>query len=373
MATAAELPLSDATDIVAVVERDRSVVLFDQEKFDAWFERLKDEAPKNVDITSKKGRDTLRSYAADIRSKKAEINRDRLKLTKEWRDLTSKVNEAGKAIDEQLETLADEVRKPLTDWEEAEKARVAHCRAVIDGLKAMARVDIDDTAAVVRERGSVAWNTELAADEFGDMLAEAEAAKAQTVDILKTALTRLTKEEADRAELERLRAEAAEREAREQAERDRREAEERAAAEAAAAEARRVAAEQAEAERVERLRKDAAEQAQRAAEAAARAEQDRRDREHAEALAAERRRAEQAERDAQAERDRIAAEEAARAAEARRLAAEQAAREANKAHRARIKTAAKQAIMTCGASEDTAQKIVLAIIAGEIPAVSLRF
>ncbi|MGY2734921.1 hypothetical protein [Sphingomonas sp. UYP23] len=83
---------------------------------------------------------------------------------------------------------------------------------------------------------------------------------------------------------------------------------------------------------------------------------------------------------AQAERDRVAeqerqreAREAADRAAAKRLADEQAAREANKAHRARVKTAAKQAIMTCGADEETAQKIVLAIIAGEVPAVALAF
>lgn len=429
MATAiAELPLSEANDIVAVVARDHSVVLFDQEKFDAWYDRLKNDAPKDVDITSKKDRDSLRSYAADVRGKKAEINRDRLKLTKEWRDLTSKVNEAGKAIDEQLEALADEVRRPLTQWEEAEKARVAECEAVITGIALAGTITVDDTADTVRQRGSEVWAIEIDADRFGPLFDQATDAKAHAVERLKTALARLTKEEEERAELEQLRAE---KEARDAAEAAKREEEERVEGKRQYARAiiehinqcglgmidgkvypyiilireledkietgsradasfgdmaddvekARVKTladiKEAQARQAEKAQRQAAENAA----AAAREEESKkaseaqaaRDREHAEALAAERRRAEEAERQAQAERGRIAAEENARAAEAKRLADEQAAREANKAHRTRVKTAAKQAIMTCGASEDAAQKIVLAIIAGEVPAVSLRF
>lgn len=375
MATAAiELPLDEAgTDIAIIVERDHSVVLFDQEKFDAWYDKLKADAPKDADVGTNKGREALRSYSAGIRKQKAAIDRDRLRLTSEWRAMTAKVNEAGKQIETRLDALADEVRQPLTDWESAEKARVAKCREIIDGFKRDGVVTIEDTADSVRDRGTAVWQTALDHEQFGDMLAEAEAAKAQAVEVLKAALARLTQEEADRAELERLRAEAAEREAREQAEREAREADERAAAEAQAAEERRIAAEKAEAERVERLQREAEGRARREAEEAAEAERQRIRREHDEQLAAERRRAEEAERAAQAERDRIAAEEAARAAEAQRIADEQAAREANKAHRTAVKTAAKQAMMTCGADEETARKIVVAILAGEVPNVTLRF
>lgn len=377
MATAAaELPLSNAatTDIVAVVAQTPVVVLLDDGKRDELFAHIRREVEAfTPDLSTNKGRDAIKSLAYKITRTKTAIDAAGKQLNEEARAKIGVVDAARRVAREELDRMADEVRRPLTEWEEAEKARVAHCRAVIDGLKAMARVDLDDTASVVRERGSVAWNTVLDAEQFGDLLAEAEAAKAQTVDVLKTALARLTKEEADRAELERLRAEAAEREARERAEQEAREAQERAAAEAKAAEERRVAAEKAEAERVARIEREATERAQREAEAAARAEQERRDREHAEALAAERRRAEEAERAAQAERDRIAKAEADRQAEADRIAAEQAKREADQKHRTDVKTKAKQALITCGADEETARKIVVAILAGEVPNVSLRF
>lgn len=362
MATAPVLDIEPGTDIVAVVERDHSIVLFDTEKFDVWYEKLKAGAPTDVDMSTNKGREVVRSYAAKIRSEKAAIDRDRLRLTKEWRDMTASVNEAGKLINDRLGGLAEEVRKPLTEWEEAEKAREAECRAVIDGLKSAAVVTMDDTADAVRERGMSVWSTKIDPERFGDMTGEAEAAKGIAVETLKAALDRLTKEEADRAELAKLRAAEEERARKEAEQREAEEAERRRVEAERAAEERRIAAEKADAERIAAAEKEAAERAQREAEAAAQAERDRIEREHAEALAAERRRAEQAEAAAQAERDRVAAEQA-----------EQAARDADKAHRSAVMKAAKEAIMTCGCDEETAKKIVLLIRSGEVPNVTLRF
>lgn len=370
------MAIAPANEIVpaAASNAAAAVVLFDQDKFDAFYAKLQadiDAVP--VDLTTKKGRDAIASASAKVRTEKASIDRDRKRLTQEWRDNTALVNGAWKGIEARLDDLAVSARKPLTDWEEAEKSRIAAIDGMIAQLKAHARVDSLDTAAMVRERGTQVWNIALDPDVYQDRLAEVEQIKAEAVDALKNALARLTKEEADRAELERLRAAEAERLAKEQAEREEREAAERAQAEARAAEERRVAAEKAEQERLARVRQEAEDRAKREAEAAAKAERLRIQREHDEALAAERRRAEEAERAAQAERDRIAKEEADRQAEADRIAAEQARREADQAHRTSVKTAAKQALMTCGADEETARKIVVAILAGEVPNVTLRF
>lgn len=376
MATAAKIELAPetGTDIALAVAQNPGIVLVDTAKFDAFYEKLKADAEAvPVDLTTKKGRDAIASFAAKVRSEKAAIDKDRLRLTKEWRDLTAQVNTAWKGIEERLTGLAVEVRAPLTEWEEAENARVATIDGMIAQLKAHARVDSLDTADMVRKRGMQIWNLSFNADVYQDRLPEVEQIKAETVAALKAALARLEKEEADRAELERLRAEAEaraemDRLADEAAAREAREAEE-----ARIAEECRVEAEKAEAERLARIEQEAAERAKREAEEAAEAERQRIAREHEEQLAAERRRAEEAEQAVQAERDRIAAEEAARAADAQRLADEQAAREADQAHRTAVKSKAKQAIMSCGADEETARKIVMAIIAGEVPAVKLEF
>ncbi|MBE7186034.1 MAG: hypothetical protein INR68_16680 [Methylobacterium mesophilicum] len=375
MATAvAELLPTGGTDIAVLVQHDPAIVLVDAGKRDDLFDHIQREIDAfTPDLTTAKGREAIKSLAYKITRTKTAIDAAGKTLNEEARAKINVVDAARRVARERLDHLAEEVRRPLTEWEEAEKARVARCREIIDGLKADAVVTLDDTAATVRARGTGVWGVEITEAEFGSLFAEAEAAKAQTVETLKVALARLTKEEADRAELERLRAEAAEREERERLEREVREAEERAAEEARQAEERRVAAEKAEAERTARIEREAAERAQREAEEAARVEQERRDREHAEQLAAERRRAEEAERAAQAERDRVAAEEAARQKAQAAEAAAQAKRDADQKHRTKVKTAAKQALITCGADEETARKIVVAILAGEIPNVSLRF
>lgn len=373
MATALKIEEPTGTDITVAVAANPGIVLLDTAKFDVFYEKLKADAPTDADVTTKKGQDALRSFAAKVRSEKACINKARLRLTSEWRDMTAQANAAGKVIDERLEALAVEVRAPLTAWEDAEKARIARCEAAILGMREFAKVSIDDTADAVRERGSAVYSMVLDADEFRDMLPEADAAKATAIETLKAALARLTREEAERAELARLRAAEEARIAREREEQEAREQQEREAEEARQAEQRRLAAEQAEKDRIAAAEKAASERAQREAAEAAQAERDRLQREHDEALLAERRRAEEAERAIQAERDRVAAEERARLAEQQRIADEQAKRDADQAHRTKVKAAAKTAIMSCGADEDTARKIVMAIIAGEIPAVSLRF
>lgn len=378
MATVAQLDLvpdtETGTDIAVVVANTPVVVLIDQQKRSDLYDHIRREIEAfTPDVSTAKGRDAIKSFAYKITRTKTAIDAAGKQLNEEARAKIAVVDEARRDARNTLDIMAAQVRKPLTEWEEAETARVSRCREIIDAFKADAVVTLDDTAATVRARGAGIWQIVLDEEQFRDLLPEAQQAKDHAVATLKTALARLEKEEADRAELERLRAENEAREARERAEaakRERVEAERRAeeervareAEEARLAEERRVAAEKAEAARIERARAEAAE-----------AERLRVEREHAEQIAAERRRAEEAERAAQAERDRIAAAEAERQAEAKRLADEQAAREADQAHRSAVMKAAKEAIMTCGVDEETARKVVLLIRAGEVPHVTLGF
>jgi colicin import membrane protein len=353
MAAEAEVmpPLEEvSTDIVAAVAEKPQIALLDAAKYNAFFQRIKAETETLApDTTTAKGRDEIRAMAAKVVKAKAGIDKARLGLTAQWRDQTKQVNDAGKRIEAELAALADDVRKPLTEWEDAEKKRKDRCRTAIDQIKADSIVTIDDTAAAVRARGGRIFGLAFDPDEFAGFLEEAADAKAHAVAALKTAMARLVQEEANKAELEKLRIEVAEREARDLAEREEREAQEQ-----------QAAALKAEADRLEQIQKEAAEKAQRDAEALAQSER-------------ERERAAEAERAAQAEIDRLAAERAAEAARIEDERAAQAKREADQAHRTAVKTAAKEALLACGADETTARRIVLAIIAGEVPHVTLEF
>lgn len=414
MATALKLEEPETgTDIVLAVNENPGIVLLDTEKFDAWYEKLSAKAPTATDMTVRKDREALRTFAAEVRSEKAAIDKARLRLTKEWRDMTAQANEAGKVIESRLEQLAIEKRKPLTDWEEAEKARAANCQRLISEIRAAGTISIDDTADMVRDRGSEVFLTLIDPEQFGELFDEAQAAKDHSVETLKAALARLTREEADRAELERLRAENEARVAKETAEREARELAEKVAEEerqeakrveeAAAAEKERIANAAREAEDRVRREADEATQAAEAKRSYARQiiehikqvglgmidgkpypygillheleakitiddslgdMQDEvrtiRDITLANVKAAMERQAEKTAADAQVEKDRIEAAERAKLA-------------ANVAHRTKIKTEAKQALITCGADDETARKIVMAILAGEVPHVRMEF
>lgn len=367
------VPAETGTDLSTAVAKEPGIVLLDREKFNAWYEKLAADAPKDVDITTRKGREILRSYAADIRSKKAAIDKDRLRLTEKWRDMVSQANAAGKEIKEQLEALAVEVRAPLTEWEEAEKAREVEVDRIIAMFRSSRLVEMGEASDSIRERGTIIHNIAIDPDVFQDRADEAEREKKETVEHLLAAMNRAIKAEEEAAELERLRAEAAERDRIEREKAEAEEAERQRLAEEKRAEEARIAAEQAEKDRIARAEQEAADRARREAEEAAQRERDEERRQHEAALAAEREAREKAEREAQAERDRIAREEVARAEEARREAEAKAKREADQAHRTKVMTAAKEAIMSCGADEETARKIVIAVKAGEIPHITIGF
>lgn len=247
------IPISDFTPATVFVPGGLSEIV----------QRIRSEALSVVaDPDTSEGRKVLIAEAAKVRRSKVWLDDRGKEYVAALKELPKQVDAERKWMRDTLEALADEIRRPVTDREEAEKARLA------------------EIARIEREK------------------AEAEAAA----------------KEAELAELRRVKEEM-EREAaaREREERIRRDAEEsaRLKAEAAAREALMAA------ERREREAREAQEAAERreAAEAAA---AERREKEHAAALErAARLERERIEADAAAakrEADRLAADKAHRAA-----------------------------------------------------------
>lgn len=364
MTAVAKIAPETGTNIIALVEATPVLVLTDREKFSAFYEAMKAECDAHTpDLTTERGRKEIASLAYKVARTKTAIDDAGKKLNEEARARINAVDESRREIRQQLDALKDEVRRPLTEWEEAEAARVDKCEQTLVLLRDSAKVGYEETAADVRKRIAHVAGMTFAPEVFQGFAPQAEALRATAIETLTAVADRMDREEAERAELEKLRAEAAEREAAEQAKREADEAERRRAEQERAAEEARQRAEQEERDRIAA--------AEKAAEERVRAEADRA---HAEALEAERRRADEAERAAQAERDRAAAEEAERNRVAAAEAAEQARRDADRAHRSKIMTAAKEAIMEAGpVDEVVAKSIVLAIAAGNVPAISIRF
>lgn len=362
------------SDIVAIVEANPVSVLTDETLYSTFYSHVKAEIeafePNLATVSSRK---EIASLAYKVTRTKTAIDNAGKKLNEDARAKINKVDAQRRKVREDFEELAEIARRPLTAWEKQEDARVEYCKSFIQAIEDCGNGLIGGEPypfpILLRELQEKIVIT----SELGEFEEQARVAHRIALDKVNAAFEAHMKAEADRAELEKLRAEAAER--------DRLEAERR--------EAERLAAQTAERERVEkerqereareraeaadRAQKEAAERERRAVEAARveaeRAAQEaieRAGREKAEAVA-------KAEAEARAIRDAAEREQRERQAEAKRLADEQAARDSDKAHRSSVMKAAKEAIMTCGADEETARKVVLTIIAGEVPNVTLRF
>ncbi|WP_446027854.1 hypothetical protein [Lelliottia amnigena] len=329
--------MSEATDLVVIEKSNAMAVFTSNEQLDPIIEAIEKEARSLVpDVSTKKGRDAIASMAHKVARSKTYIDNAGKDLVAELKALPKQIDESRRLVRERLDSLKDEVRRPLTEWEAEQECIAAEKAAEEERL----RVEAEEKAALEALRKQIDADHEMAL-------------------LMNDAFDREAAEKKAEAERQRI---AHEEELKSQAaEQAKREADEKAAAEIAAAQKREADAIAAKAqaellakqaqERAEREAKEAQERtAKLAQEAAERAE-----REKQEAIAAEQRKAQEA-----AEKVRREAEEkeAARLAEERRVADEAAKRAANVAHQKRINNEAKDDFVNGGIPEEFARKAV---------------
>lgn len=358
---------ADTPDLIAIVEQDRGAVLTGKVDPDAYVAALRASVEaKGLTPDTKTGLDQLKSEAYDLRRIKASIDNRGKEMTEHWRKQTAVVNAARKVINEKLDGLIEEVRAPVTKWEEAERVRKEEADRIIADLEKAHIVTLGMTADDVEQRLERIRGMNLNSDVLTVRIDMATDKRDEAVKALTEQLQLLRQQEAQAAELERLRKEKAEADARAE-----REAAER------LAEQQRQERERAEQERIAKAAEEAAETARAEAALEARAAEEERQRQAQAEIDAANARAAEAERAAQAERDRIAAEQRARE-EAEAAAAEaQRQREADLAHRQQVIDAAVDALAgdsgIPGLTRKLATSIIHAIEAGKVPAVSIKF
>lgn len=337
---------------------------------DPLIERIKSEIRKEVtDPSTEEGRKYIKSLAYKVTKSKTAIEAARVTLVSDEKKRLAAIDAEGKRIRETLEAFADEVRQPVTDFEDREKERISKHETALEDIKRLIETG-GMTTAQLAER--VAKVQAVDVSGFEEFTTIAAGVKAQTLEVLSARLEASRKADAEREELERLRREAAER-----AQRDREEAAAKLSREQAEAAAReREDAIKRESEARERAAQEAAERAEREKkEAQERAEQAERNRLDAEKRAEEARIAAEAdarrreEEAIQRERDRQAAEKRAEDEAA-------AKREADRAHRSRINNEILSALMASGEvviTEAMAKVIISSIAKGAIPHVRITY
>lgn len=352
------------TTIVDLVSENPALVFGGSVDFEEFLLGLRSQVcGSSADMSKAKYRDAIKSDAYRVTRLKTAIDNAGKELTETHRREVDRVNVVRRDIKGRLDALRDDVRRPLDQWEEQEKARIASHEAVLASIEAAGAVAIDDTAACLAARIKRLNAMDLTEGELQEFSDGAVRLRAGVVERLLEAQARAAKAEAEAEELARLRQEAAER-----AERDRREAEARETKERE----ERAAREEAERkEREEELRREreiaAAKKAEERAKAEAERERQALIRKHEEEL--RRREAEAARQEA----ERKAAEDR-RIAEERRQKEEAEARARDAAHRDTIKNDAVAALKSLpGVTAANALRVIGAIAAGDIPHVTIRF
>ncbi len=310
---------------IQVIDGLVATEVFDGESLQPLLDKLKtDVGSLVVGVENAKGRKEIASIAARISKSKTYLDGIGKELTDGWAKQKKVIDTQRKVARDFLDELKMDFRKPLTDWEDADKARITkHEQAIIE----------------IRERGKFATNSwaevplsrllveleaveEVSADGWDEFEHDATVTKFEAIGFINTAIEKRKQYDIEQAELEELRQLKADNEQRE--------------LEAAAAEtARQEEAQKASIEK-EKLEKEKLEAEQKAA---------------------------QAEVDA---RRKIEAGQAKANAEA-------AAREADTKHRGKINRGAMAAFKSLGMDDDIARKVVKAIASKMIPNVSIHY
>jgi len=122
------------TEVILYEEKDaNAVTLFNGDGLDPFIEGIKQVAEEfECDLTTKKGRDRTISLAYKISKAKNLVKTLKDNENEQHKVKIEANNAKGKKAWDELQTLQDQVRKPVTDWENEDKDRIRLCNEKIE-------------------------------------------------------------------------------------------------------------------------------------------------------------------------------------------------------------------------------------------------
>ncbi len=363
------------TTELVVIEKINPVAVFAENGLDDILKKIDDHFRSIVlDPSTAKGREEIRSVAFQITKTRTALFKSAKDLTEDWRTKTTAVNKERGRMEEHLLALEEEIRKPLTEFEEREKQRVKGHERALEQLATFKNWIHGDTNGD-RSSAELLAQKRIESEQFfvSRPWEEFETRAREQQELNDAALAKAHTErvqwDKDQAELARLRQKEIDDAA--QAERDRiaQEAADKAKAAAEAEAAVELIWEQAHRDNAEFDLRAAKEREETQAWLAIYAEAENENRlfdaevqRKADVAAAEQRAADNAwlAMVEEAERENVAYDEQAR-------------KERNTRHRGKINREAREDIMALGVDEKLAQKIVGAIIKEGVRHVSIQY
>jgi len=332
-----------------------SVKIFSEGGLDDLLAKIDKEARSHVpDLKTDKGRKAIASIAAKVAKSKTYLDSLGKELVSGWKNQARAVDNERKKMRDTLDDLKSDVRKPLTDWEDAENIRVESIQKEINDMILAGNAAVEQCLTLpiesMRDRLREIEN-EIEPENLNEFKERYHEVKLSSVMKIRESIERREKHDEDQKELESLRRE---KEKRDEADRIEKEAKERA-------------------DREERIAKDAKEKAENEAkENEARIEADKKqaieDKKAAEKRAddAEKQSKINAENAAKLEREKIEKEKQDETEAAKK-------REANTRHKKKINNEAVSSMVAIGLSESQAKDLVTAIAKNKIKNVSIFY
>lgn len=214
-----------STELITIPKETALTVFTTAKGLDPVIAKIREEALSLVaDVTTKKGRDAIASNAAKVARSKTYLDGVGKELVDKLKEQPKLIDAERKRVRDTLDALRDEVRKPLTEWEEAEEKRINDIRSRIERMKLIPE---DGASEQLKAHLSKLKLTEIN-DSFAELKSDAALAKMEAITQTETLIEKVIVAENEKAELERLRKEAEQKTQIEREERLIKEAEERA-------------------------------------------------------------------------------------------------------------------------------------------------
>jgi hypothetical protein len=156
---------------------------------------LAEVVPVNLDMAKPADRKTLKSIAAKIPKLKTKMDAWGSESVEDLRAQITSVDAARKDLREFLDEKRTEIRKPLTEWEEAEEARKTAINDELERIRGLGRIAFGATSADIQVK--LDELPKFDAKFFGDIADEAEIVINGAYDALTTAKTIALNNEAD--------------------------------------------------------------------------------------------------------------------------------------------------------------------------------
>lgn len=248
---------------IVAIEQINPITVFSKGGADSIIDQIKKEIKSFVpDMTTKPGRDEIAAQAYKVSRSKTYLDECGKKLGSDYKNKIDIINNERKKFRDELDTLRDEVRKPLTEWEDKEKERVEKHKQNLLLFKELISEELIPSTSSAIKRVLERAEKITTGEEWEEFQTQAIKEKALLVDTFNERLEQRLQYEAEQAELQKLREEKAERDQEARDERIRaqakaaaeREAEAEAARTKKAAEEREVTIKREAAEKVEKSR-----------------------------------------------------------------------------------------------------------------------